>query len=379
MGYRFVIIATVLHAVLLTAAFLTVREWSKRHRSGTERGSVLRGFVGGTGRVLGLAVLLAAAAAALTHDGFTAIRLLSQTLFGEVLVLASCASLIQWRRRSPGRAVVFALVAGSLCGVYAEAYHREPEDLQIRRHSVDRSRGGPLRASLRIVQLSDIQADHIGAYERRALETALAQGPDLVVMTGDYIQPRQGGPRDRATADLSRLLRDLHFDAPLGAFATRGDTDVDWPAVFAGTSVRPLSGESVKLDLPGGRSLALVGLTRLMSHGRDRQGLQDLVRQAPPADLLVVAGHGPDFIAQLAGKAPLDLALAGHTHGGQVVLPFVGAPYTKSSLPRLFASGLHDFQGTLINVSAGVGMERGSAPQIRFLCPPEISVIDLRF
>jgi len=116
-----------------------------------------------------------------------------------------------------------------------------------------------------------------------------------------------------------------------------------------------------------------------MSHGRDRQGLLNLVHQTPPSDLLLVAGHAPDFVAQLAGNAPVDLALAGHTHGGPIVLPFLGAPYTKSSLPRLFASGLHDFHGPLINVSAGVGMERGSAPQIRFLCPPEFSVIDLRF
>jgi predicted MPP superfamily phosphohydrolase len=85
-------------------------------------------------------------------------------------------------------------------------------------------------------------------------------------------------------------------------------------------------------------------------------------------------------VAQLAGAAvPVDLALAGHTHGGQVVLPFVGALYTKTSLPRAYASGLHDFGGILVNVSAGVGMERGTAPQIRFLCPPEISVIDVRF
>ena len=116
-----------------------------------------------------------------------------------------------------------------------------------------------------------------------------------------------------------------------------------------------------------------------MSHGRNPQGLLDLVRRAPPADLRIVIGHGPDFVAELAGQVPVDLALAGHTHGGQIVLPFIGALYTKSSLPRSYASGLHDFRGIPMNVSAGVGMERGTAPQIRFLCPPEISVIDVRF
>jgi predicted MPP superfamily phosphohydrolase len=69
--------------------------------------------------------------------------------------------------------------------------------------------------------------------------------------------------------------------------------------------------------------------------------------------------------------------LAGHTHGGQVVLPLFGPPRTASRLPRLYAGGLHDFAGTPLHVSRGVGMERGFAPPLRFLCPPEICVLDV--
>jgi predicted MPP superfamily phosphohydrolase len=199
-------------------------------------------------------------------------------------------------------------------------------------------------------------------------------------MPGDYVQPRLRATRQTATADLTRLLRELRFDAPAGAFATRGDVDVDWPSAFKGTQVITLSGESVRLILPDRQSsLTLIGLTPGMSHGRNRQELRDLVRRAPAADLRVLAGHAPDFVAQLLEQDQIDLALAGHTHGGQVVLPLLGALYTKSALPRLYASGFHDFRGIPLNVSAGIGMERGTAPQIRFLCPPEISVIDIRF
>ena len=116
-----------------------------------------------------------------------------------------------------------------------------------------------------------------------------------------------------------------------------------------------------------------------MSHGRDASGLLALVAQAPTDSLRIVIGHGPDFVSDLAGAVPVDLALAGHTHGGQVVLPWLGAPYTKSRLPRRYASGLHDYGGVPIHVSAGIGMERGTAPQIRFLCPPEISVLDVTY
>jgi predicted MPP superfamily phosphohydrolase len=116
-----------------------------------------------------------------------------------------------------------------------------------------------------------------------------------------------------------------------------------------------------------------------MSHGGDRGGLLALVRQAPSDSVRIVIGHGPDFVQDLAGTVPVELALAGHTHGGQVVLPWLSALITKMRLPRRYASGLHDYAGVPIHVSAGVGMERGAAPQLRFLCPPEISLIEVTY
>jgi len=279
-----------------------------------------------------------------------------------------------------------ALACTTLVGAYAEAYHREPTDLQLRRYEVDLTHGNPARGRFRIVQLSDIQADRIGPYEERALRTAAGLKADLVVLTGDYVQPRfdYGGPRldatrKRTTADLNRLLREVRFDAALGMFAVRGDVDLDWPRVFDGTPVTTLTGEIATRPLPGGGTLCLVGVTPRMSHGGDRGGLLALVRQAPSDSVRIVIGHGPDFVQDLAGTLPVELALAGHTHGGQVVLPWLGAPITKMRLPRRYVSGLHDYAGVPIHVSAGVGMERGAAPQLRFLCPPEISLIDVTY
>jgi predicted MPP superfamily phosphohydrolase len=74
----------------------------------------------------------------------------------------------------------------------------------------------------------------------------------------------------------------------------------------------------------------------------------------------------------------VDLVLAGHTHGGQVVFPLFGPPHTAMRLPRRYAGGLHDHGGTPLHVSRGVGMERGFAPPVRFLCPPEVCVLDVR-
>jgi hypothetical protein len=201
-------------------------------------------------------------------------------------------------------------------------------------------------------------------------------------LTGDYVQPRTGLPPSRAqtTADLKDLLRRRHFAAPLGVFAVQGDVDRGWPEVLGGTGIRLLSGTVARITLPGGRPLSIVGLTPPMSRGQDTSDLLALARSAPAGDLRIVIGHNPNFVQDLAeASVGVDLALAGHTHGGQVVLPLFGPPITQMSLPRRYASGLHDYRGIPLHVSAGIGMERGTAPQIRFNCPPEISVIDARY
>ena len=330
-------------------------------------------------QVLAVAVLLATLGAFVgPRSGFTAVRLLAQGLFGETILL-TCA--IAWLIVRSGRRTVgllFSLVPLALVAAYWEGYHREPTDLRVRDHAVEIGRA-QANQRLRILQLSDIQADHVGDYEERAMALAGAQSADLVVWTGDYVQPRLGSARERATADLNALLRRRPLRAPLGVYAVRGDVDRDWPAVLEGTGIKALAAERARVRLPGGRFLSLIGLTPGMSHGGDREGLLDLVRGAPAGDIRIVLGHGPDFVVNLAGAEPVDLALAGHTHGGQVALPFLGPPYTKSSLPRRQASGLSLFEGVPLHVSAGIGMERGSAPQIRFLCPPEICILEVAY
>jgi uncharacterized protein len=119
----------------------------------------------------------------------------------------------------------------------------------------------------------------------------------------------------------------------------------------------------------------ITGLTRGRGRERDSQRLARVVTATPFADYRLVISHAPDFIDALT--TPIDLALAGHTHGGQVVLPLFGPPTTAIRLPRKYAGGLNDFNGTPIHVSRGIGMERGFDIPVRFLCPPEIGIIDL--
>ena len=96
-------------------------------------------------------------------------------------------------------------------------------------------------------------------------------------------------------------------------------------------------------------------------------------------DVRLLLAHRPDAVLNLSPRSRVDLTLAGHTHGGQVQLPGVGALTILSDVPRqVGAGGLHALAGRRVYVSRGVGAERGQAPRLRFGAVPEVSLITLR-
>jgi predicted MPP superfamily phosphohydrolase len=362
---------------------LRARGWL--HRDLAEQGQP--GFVGaliGDLVICGATAFLLAfvTAAPIPDRYFAVIRLWSQVLFGETPLFLAFLAVLHWRAGLPARGAVFATSALALLGTYVFAYHVEPYRLQVERHElrVAGSSPGDTAWSVRILHVSDIQADRVGDYERGVIRRAAELAPDLVVLTGDYVQERML-PTGRQTArELSELLRAEGPRPPLGIFAVKGDTDdFGIEPLFERAGVRWLSDETVTLALPGGHALALIGLDRGTSWGAHPDRLRRLIGQAPTTATRIVFGHSPDYLLRLPDDQRVDLALAGHTHGGQVAIPLFGPPLTLSRVPRrIAAGGLGEHRGVPVHVSRGVGLERGSAPQIRFLCPPEISVLTLR-
>lgn len=378
-SHRFEVLQVLFHAPLLAVATVLLLR-ARRAATLGPRPAARQALLG---LLLFLLVALvgagAGAAVSFPATGFTLLRLLAQALFGELPLLLLAAALLLWRVAAPLLASLAGLGGALLLGVYAWAYHVEPRQLALQRHTLTLGSGSGAAGVLRIVHFSDIQSAEPGEHERRALRAVVALRPDLVVLTGDYAQPRAGGPtRANAERRLNELLKAERLGAPLGVFAVPGDVDPNWPAPLEGLGFGLLSDQTVRLDLPGGRSLALVGLSLATSRGRDPERLKQLLAESPPADYRVVFGHRPDFVRALA-RDSADLALAGHTHGGQVVLPFFGPPITKTSLPRRYAGGLHDYAGLPLHVSRGVGLERGTAPQLRFLCPPEVCLLEISY
>lgn len=109
--------------------------------------------------------------------------------------------------------------------------------------------------------------------------------------------------------------------------------------------------------------------------GHEAQAAEVLAR-IPAAAPTVFLHHTPDLIEEVAGPS-VDLYLAGHTHGGQMRLPFYGALVTLSKFGKKYEAGLYRVDATTIYVNRGVGLEGGAAPRVRLLCRPEVAVIDL--
>jgi predicted MPP superfamily phosphohydrolase len=222
---------------------------------------------------------------------------------------------------------------------------------------------------LKIVHLTDI---HHGLFTpladvERVVDLANRLEPDVVALTGDYVtmSPSYIGPVARA---LGRLR------ARWGVFAVLGNHDfqVGPEAITEALRcerVRVLRNahHAVRAD---GAALWIVGIDDLWWACDD---LAAALRSVPPLDPKILLCHNPLGIWKAANQG-VDLVLAGHTHGGQVLLPGLRALY-RSKLGEKFIAGWNRLNGTQIYVSRGIGKV---VVPIRVACPPEIARLRLR-
>ena len=294
---------------------------------------------------------------------FGIIRLAAWSCFAHIPVYLIGLSVI-FRSQSPQIAAAHLVLAGIILMVGVDAFVIEPHWLDVTRMSIQSSK---INDPIRVVIVADIQTDRTGNYEERVMETALEQDPDVLLFAGDYIHiPWSNDGYNQEIENLNAILKGFDLDRSLGTYAIGGNVDRPevWFGVFADLPVVVI-GDTASYDL------GPVYLTGLDLH--DSFNTQVSV---PEKDKFhIVLGHSPNFSL---GDIEADLLLAGHTHGGQVQLPFIGPILTLSSVPRKWASGMTEIShGKTLVVSRGVGLERMDAPRMRFLCRPEIVVIDL--
>jgi predicted MPP superfamily phosphohydrolase len=276
-------------------------------------------------------------------------------------------------------------VAGAACVGYGILVERDW--YRLRRQRVQAL--APGQPPLTVLHLSDLHLTAVDSKRMRFLERLAAEPVDLVVLTGDML-----GEPEALDPVLATLAR---FRPRLGAVAVLGSNDYWAPrfhnplAYFLGPSSRRrrLSGRNPWRELVEGLEArgwtvlrnrrGLIGDVELAGiddpHIRyDDPGVAVPANGEVPARLRLGVVHSPyrRALDAFAGNG-YDLVLAGHTHGGQVRLPGVGALVTNCDLPRDRVRGLSRWGGSWLHVSGGLGTSK-YAP-FRFACRPEASLL----
>ncbi len=329
-----------------------------------------------------LAVLWAAKLPVLSYLHASPFGLI-RVVYADLVVGLPCLGLLMltgagWRGlrlSSAVRALCFAALLGAPIGVYATWI--EPYRLQVETADVTLPVERVGQAPVRIGILADLQTDHVGDHEWHAITRLMSERPDVILIPGDVFH----GYPDAYAANreqVRELLRQLR--APGGVFVVRGDTDIPGrlPELIEGTAVEYLREQTATVRV-GDRTIRIAGVTTPRNLQTARAYVAEFAQEDGRADIRIVVGHHPDIGLGIPQSGRIDLVVAGHTHGGQVVVPFLGPIMTLTDVPRhVAAGGLHLLDGARIYVSRGVGAERTQAPQVRFLCPPEVAIVTLR-
>jgi predicted MPP superfamily phosphohydrolase len=211
------------------------------------------------------------------------------------------------------------------------------------------------------------------AYVHAVVEATNALKPDLVALVGDYVH--------RSAFYIAPAINELgRLKAPLGRFAVRGNHDnrnyhghEDFRTAsctaLANAKIPDLNNDGIWLERRGAR-LRICGVGDLWT---DCQDLDAALGDSTRGDAVLLLSHNPDFVEMIEDNR-VGLVLSGHTHGGQVVVPGLGAPIVPSRCGQKYLHGLVQGPSCQVFISRGIGT---ISPPVRFLCRPEIVLITL--
>jgi predicted MPP superfamily phosphohydrolase len=265
--------------------------------------------------------------------------------------------------------------AGGTLGLAEYTRHIEPHELSIERLDIFLPRLTPEFDGFKIALMSDL---HYGAYIEQLIQSAVDQASkavvDVALLTGDFVSWHHDhgvrGARD--AAGCGRVLSGLR--TRFGLFGVLGNHDyapraeiVSEPLQAMG--IRVLNNVAIPIERNNSR-IWIAGVDDAL------EGTPDIgaaLSKTPKSEPTILLAHEPDFADEVL-EYPVDLQLSGHSHGGQVRFPLIGAPV----LPRMgekYAMGLYRVGKMQLYTNRGLGM---IGPRIRFNCPPELTLLTLR-
>ena len=263
-----------------------------------------------------------------------------------------------------------AVSVGTATGTAAHGYLYERHHVDVTRTVLPVPGLPEALGGLRVGFMTDLHRSSTVSHEliESAAGLLMAERPDLIVLGGDYVtwggDYRASGDRYfvEPAADAVRGL-----SAPHGVFGVLGnhDDDREMPAAMATRGIEILKDARTRLTVRG-EPLDLIGIRYWTTRGRD---IASVARGAAKASILLA--HNPSRLKEAAALS-LPLMLSGHTHGGQIVLPGLGAIAARN-FPIVAGQGARD--GTTAFVSRGVGTVY---VPIRVNCPPEVALLTLQ-
>jgi predicted MPP superfamily phosphohydrolase len=280
-----------------------------------------------------------------------------------------------WRRTWPLFVAMFEVAL--VLNVYA--WLIEPRLLTVKHVTIESATwtGAPLT----IAALGDVHigGPHVDA-ERvaRVVKRINALNPDLVVLLGDYANG-ESRAAERSSAEREEIARGLGnlrgLTATYGVAAAIGNHDAwyDRAAIVGAletAGVRVLHNGHELIERANGERFVVAGLADV---GTDHPDYGRAVERAPDDAPMIVIAHNPDVFADMPNRPALTLA--GHTHCGQVSIPFIGRPVTASAYGQKYACGHVEERGKHLFVTGGLGT---SMLPVRFMNPPEIAIVTLR-
>ena len=250
----------------------------------------------------------------------------------------------------------------------ARAALTEPYMLTIEHTRIQLNRLPKAFDGFRVVQLSDVHHGPFSSKEQieQAVDTANRLKPDIIALTGDYISKER-----QYAAPCAEMLGRL--EARHGVFAVLGNHDhwVDAALItdlFRAEGITVLINEGMRFE-KNGAAFWLAGVDDTMV------GLEDLslaLAGARSDEMKLLLAHNP-VVLRRAARVSVDLVLSGHTHGGQVAIR--GERSASGKVRRRLLKGLGRQGNTQIYVNRGLGTV---VLPIRYGCPPEISLLELR-
>ena len=279
------------------------------------------------------------------------------------------------------RAFLKRIAALSVAAAATSAWgYEEPKHVELTYHQIPTDK---LDDRVRIVQLSDLHLDEDRSrdYVPKMVSNC---GADYILLTGDYTNHSPQAPMSEKR--VSGYINRLH--AKDGIYAVFGNWDIGLEdRLFSDTDVIPIRDDRKILKTAGG-DIDLLGI----EHCNERNAPALASRKAKEG-YRIMLNHTPDVIDEVAEEGSTDLYLCGHTHGGQIRIPFLRLaqdgkgrfPYAGGIIPKVIAkngaryqSGMYSIGGMDAYVNRGIGMcGMDMMPKMRILCRPEVALFDI--